>query len=641
MKPITTLSSRNFFVRLAPIFSVVLLATVGCVNSPLPFSANRVGPNHPAALITANDPSGAAAEAASILKEVIEKMTGQALPILPESQIPPTGTVLLVGPSARTRAMGVDVPQDPQEPDGYVIKTRGRQIALVGNDAGDLHGTVYAAYDLLQRLGCRWYGPDPDWQIVPQVSSLRMPHLDVKENPAFRMRTIWRVNARQPYGKAWRIGGQKIHPGGHMLDAWVPRRLAETHPDWFHPGQPDICHPGVIAHVAQQFRKRLEKDGQFHSFGIGANDTHLWPESEYTRAVGNPGAQSLYFANGIADLLRPDFAGRFALSFYAYWVTQEPPDAALQAAPEVFVFFVNESNKAKPWDEPDAPEMHDFLKTQARNRRHFQGWVETGAHMGIYDWWIPGFIYREWRDLPWISNETTVRNLRYWHRHGVRHVTMESDYEHDTWPLIRWPLYYVGARAMWNPDIDADAVLQQACRDLFGTAADDMFSYYQTLDQAMKNTPYFQQNWNLPSPEQVYTPAVSAAASLHLAHAATQTVDEMARRRIAQETALWQKALDVLESARKNPRNFYRVYVDDKFMFWHQPSPTVATIRSLFGIPNQIPLFKATADGTVAATASDTLAQAVRYGEIMDTAADTTAVIHVEAGERVVTSRKP
>ena len=31
---------------------------------------------------------------------------------------------------------------------------------LLGNDDLQLTGTTYAAYDLLQRLGCGWYGPD-------------------------------------------------------------------------------------------------------------------------------------------------------------------------------------------------------------------------------------------------------------------------------------------------------------------------------------------------------------------------------------------------------------------------------------------------------------------------------------------------
>ncbi len=596
-----------------------------------------------AVIVTAAVPSETAAEAAVILRDVITQMTGQTLVIVPETEAPDKGTLLVVGPSRLSQAMGIDVPQDRQAGDQYVIRRQGRSVALVGNDDGELQGTIYAVYDLLQRLGCGWFGPDPAWHVIPEVDDLRIPDLDVSERPAFQMRHIWRVSRNQPHGRAWRMGGQRIHSGGHVLNRLVSRELIEQHPDWWPmepkgAGQPDICHPEVIEHVANQFKEQLAADDEFHSFAVGANDTHLWPDSLYTRAIGNPGAQSLYFANQIADRLRPDFEGRFALSFYAYWVTHEPPPPEMKAAPEVFVFYVNESNKAKPWDEPEPPEMDDFLKSQEWTRRHFQGWVDTGAQMGIYDWWIPGFIYQEWRDLPWIALETTTRNLSYWHEHGVRHVTKEADYERTRWPLIRWPLYYIGARALWNPAIDADVELRKACDLLFGPAAADMFGYYKVLERAMFETPYFQQNWNMPPPEKVYTPDIVDAATAHMdAAAALADGDDAIMTRITQERALWDKAVETINAAREEPRVFYRTYVDGKFMFWHQPETTVGTIRSLFGIPNHIPLYIVMPDGEVQET--DTTALEARYGEVIDEKLDTTVTISLEDGVRLVTER--
>jgi hypothetical protein len=68
--------------------------------------------------------------------------------------------------------------------EGYQIKSMqvaGRRVTLVAG--GGRVGTLYGAYDLLYRLGCRWFGPGEVHEEVSQVDQI--PDLDVTERPSF------------------------------------------------------------------------------------------------------------------------------------------------------------------------------------------------------------------------------------------------------------------------------------------------------------------------------------------------------------------------------------------------------------------------------------------------------------------------
>jgi len=74
-------------------------------------------------------------------------------------------------------------------PEGYRIVSRrlpgGRVTVLAG---GSRVGTLYAAYDLLHRLGVRWHAPGTLGEEVPADILGEMPDLDLRSTPAFRTR---------------------------------------------------------------------------------------------------------------------------------------------------------------------------------------------------------------------------------------------------------------------------------------------------------------------------------------------------------------------------------------------------------------------------------------------------------------------
>jgi len=134
--------------------------------------------------------------AAVELQRYLRKMTGRAedFRIAGDGAAPEGDLIVVGGPAtnavARTLApaLGVDASRLAElGREGYRIKTGrsdGRRVTLV---AGATRvGTLYAAYDLLYRHGCRWFAPGELHEEVPRVDALL--EFDVTERPDFATR---------------------------------------------------------------------------------------------------------------------------------------------------------------------------------------------------------------------------------------------------------------------------------------------------------------------------------------------------------------------------------------------------------------------------------------------------------------------
>jgi len=130
------------------------------------------------------EPTKDAADAAEGLRSVTKQMTGVELAITSADQYDGKATPIFVGPSKAAEDVGVEVQQDVKVGDHYIVRTTDRFIALVGNDDQELQGTGYAVYDLLQRLGCAWFGKDPLWHVIPKRTTLTIDAMTARKRSA-------------------------------------------------------------------------------------------------------------------------------------------------------------------------------------------------------------------------------------------------------------------------------------------------------------------------------------------------------------------------------------------------------------------------------------------------------------------------
>lgn len=68
---------------------------------------------------------------------------------------------------------------------GFRVVASGKGIGLYGESE---YGTSYAIYELLHRLGCRWFMPGELGEVIPSSPTLTVPVMDEKRAPV----TEWR-----------------------------------------------------------------------------------------------------------------------------------------------------------------------------------------------------------------------------------------------------------------------------------------------------------------------------------------------------------------------------------------------------------------------------------------------------------------
>ena len=117
--------------------------------------------------------------AATGLQSFLKQVTGVELPIRREEEVPERARQIVVGPSARFRALAPGVSLEGLGHDGIVIRTVGRNLLLAG---GRPRGTLYAVYTFLEDVvGCRWWTSRES--TIPRRPTLTVPPQNIRYVP--------------------------------------------------------------------------------------------------------------------------------------------------------------------------------------------------------------------------------------------------------------------------------------------------------------------------------------------------------------------------------------------------------------------------------------------------------------------------
>ena len=223
----------------------------------------------PAAVAEPSSPALVESRAADELSRYLGLITGQAVPVYGEQQTRPPGRALQVGGTLDNLSQHSP---DSWLPDtiyiGYGPGTN--DIAIIGEGT---QGTLFAAYEFLRDLGCRWYLPDyiyPDGEFVPSNPSPTLPTVAKSHSPSFRERGwnpapaslgVWQahlidwavrngLNALRPttvfdYGAA--RGHGLRYRGGHTLPVHIPSG------DFPGTAETFAAHPTTLSNMRSQY----------------------------------------------------------------------------------------------------------------------------------------------------------------------------------------------------------------------------------------------------------------------------------------------------------------------------------------------------------------------------------------------------
>lgn len=371
---------------------------------------------------------------------------------------------------------------------GFRVVISEKGIGLVGES--DL-AVSYAIYELLERLGCRWYLPSDLGEVIPRMETIALNELDVSAAPGTLYRGVW--YADDAFKRRIRQGGLLLE-AAHALELkkYITEEQLEAHPEWRgrgEDGQPTArlrfcwANDEAAAAVADGIIGKLEETGS-PTISISPDDGMAFCECDRCRALDagdmdlTMGCVSItdrfvHFSNQIAERVTKKYPD-VLLGFIAYVQYTRPP--------------VRES--LHPNLVPEiAPisycRAHSFLQTNCPSRPLIrpivEGWAEKSKNVSIYN-----FMYNLAEvTVPYPMMKQMSDELPFMYAHGV------NFWQPETMPNFEsvLPGMALANRLAWDTNLKPADVLDEFFTKFYGSAASPMRRYWQLFDDAWTSVP--------------------------------------------------------------------------------------------------------------------------------------------------------
>lgn len=408
---------------------------------------------------------------------IVERISGAKLEIVagaPKSD--ETRSQILIGELA-TEKFGSPQKSAPFG-QGLRIAVKGNAVGLIGE--GDL-GTSYAIYTLLHRLGCRWYMPSLQGEVLPSLKTITLRDHDFSEAPHTIFRGIW--YADNDYARRNRMGGMELS-AGHALEGSVPKNLRKTNPEIkaIIKGKPHErlvkwTHPLVAKGISETIFQRLEKDPQKASFSLSPDDGMGWDESDDTKYDAGDfdpaaGAVSktdrlLVLGNRVAETVTARHPHvKFGILAYVDY-TRPPVRERVHPAiiPEIAPIAFSRGHPMNDPREPNNVVLRELVEGWAKivpaTAYYFYAYnlAETGT---------PNPMLAKWgHDVPYVIDKG---KCRYWQPETI------TNFESCLHAL------YMSNRLAWDPSEKPADVYAELHQKFYGHAGKAMAAYWQSID---------------------------------------------------------------------------------------------------------------------------------------------------------------
>ncbi len=423
--------------------------------------------------------------AAKELQVYIAKMSGAKLTVVRgNSQIQDGLIPIKIGQKLSPKAV-IQIRKRSTDPDACMMSVESHVISLTGLSP---EGTLFAVYELLEKLGCRWYMPGDLGTVIPKKRTLAVPLTHILRIPSFPSRHLQTVSRKLPWYRHQRLGGP-IFLGSHGIQM-LPRADFKTEPELFAlvngkrtPPQLCLSNPEVIKRTTAYVMDYFKKHPNLSGIGMGPSDGGGFCECEHCRALDSgewdPYAAEpsrtdryIWFFNQILKEVHKTYPGK-TICFYAYHTYKLPPRKYKPDPCIVPAFAPITLCRIHGMSNPICPDR-SFYKTL------MQQWVkllpevyERGYYFNLADPCLPFSKVHAIRDETRIAYKYGIRGWR---------VECMPAWVNDT------PTLYVAARLMWNVNTDVDALLREFYRKFFGPAAKPMGQYLEMIDHAFRDT---------------------------------------------------------------------------------------------------------------------------------------------------------
>jgi hypothetical protein len=451
----------------------------------------------PYTICLARDASLSERRAADELAHHVELMCGAQLPIVTEDARP-AGPLILVGRSETLERRGFRIPFERLGAEGFALQTRGGDVAVAG---GRQRGTMYGVYELLERLGCRWYALDQT--VTPRRETLRIPPLDEIQQPSFESRDvlIWEAT-RKDWAARNRLNGNftecdastggkvLFEPFVHSFYALVPQaKYFGPHPEYYalvngerraERAQLCLTNAEVIRIASETAIAWIEAKPEAAIISVSVNDADGPCECAACRRVEQEegGAHSgpmLRFVNAVAAEVARKHPDKLVETL-AYRHTEAPP-AKVRPAPNVRVrLALSGPCQAHPYEQcPHNRYAMDFLRSWAR------------VSDRLYIWHYMTHFRQALEPYP--NLDELLADVAMYRRHNVVGLFLQGSYAKGGGLGLADLRSWVLAKLLWNCDRPGEPLLDEFIRAHYGAAAPAMRGYLDLMNREVRFPP--------------------------------------------------------------------------------------------------------------------------------------------------------
>ena len=560
----------------------VLLALVplGC-SLPISFKGRPTPPmtitqhgKATATIVVSADADQVVKDAVADLQIYIEKMSGAKLPIAHSADTP--GNLILVG---RTPAVDRLIPElDGYDlgPDGAVIKLLPGKLIITGKSDGHvttsrhyIHhpgkislrtdcGTPNAVYCFLESLGCRWYMPGEDGDVVPHKPTITVGTMDVVSRPAFSGRWIsgsfidgggldsmlggdTSTKLYKDY-RTWLIRnreGGNLHWHEHGMDTLLAKyHYAETHPEYYalidgtrrtdSSAQFCMSSAEVFKEVARNLDTRISRQTPWRATPVGQYDGVGWCQCDQCRAYY--GGKSFVYetakqarAVGQAQGKElPNIAHGYLkfVNALAETIEQKHPNCLLVY---YAVYNIPGFPEVPPRDNV-MPSICHIAPNDDAWRRQATAWANISKQLYFCG-------YMGWR-MAW-PKLTFGEDIKWCHRNKGLAMYLDVD---EYSPANLLPLY-LATKTMWDTKADSRQILADFYREYYCAAEGPMRRFWETFDTATRQPA---QDWDTHDDfPDALTPEVASWCRDYLATALILADKPVVKRRIESVSRYW------------------------------------------------------------------------------------------------------
>lgn len=444
---------------------------VACLAAPsvLPAQVCLVSKGKAQARIVLAQENDVNRKAAQLLQRFMRETSGGELPIVANGRR--SKNCVVIGESTNEAT-----------DDGYVIDCSRGTLAI--KTAGG-KGAIYGVAALLEKqLGVDYLAKDL-YTLTPSAD-VRIPQMHVAESPAFRFRQTFSYSNNDSTYRDWmRLQEHREMFAAdmwvHTFDRLLPSSVyGKSHPEYYsfingerRPGNhsqwcltnPDIFE--IVAHRIDSIFKANPNQNMISVSQNDGNDTYCQcPECRKVNEYeGSPAGCYVRFLNRLAERF-PDKQ----FSTLAYLFTMHPPKH-VKPLPNVNIMLCDIDTKREV-PLTDNESGRDFV-------RALEGWAKISNNIFVWDYGInfDNVV------APFPNFHILKKNIQLFKRN---HATMLFEQVNGTLgtDFAELRAYMLG-KLMWNPELDADSLMQRFMRGYYGAAAPYLYRYQQMLTGAL------------------------------------------------------------------------------------------------------------------------------------------------------------